>query len=103
MGPTIHLIARNEILLEGLRAVTADSGIDVSAATTVIGDIDSCSVPKDQLPDVVVVDAEMIGGNPFATIGELRRCHATSRLEVFGRSEVSTRRCLASHPLASRK
>jgi len=80
MGPTIQLLARNEILLEGLRTVIGGSGIDVATATTAIGGIDFCTVPREQLPDVLALDAWLIGDNPFATIGELHRCHPELRI-----------------------
>lgn len=89
MGPTIQLLARNEILLEGLRTVIGDSGIDVATATTAIDDIDYCTVPREQLPDVLALDAQLMGDNPFATIGELRRCHPDLRIIVMVFDDVS--------------
>lgn len=89
MGPTIQLLARNEILLEGLRTVIGDSGIDVVTATTAIDDIDYCTVPRDQLPDVLALDAQLMGDNPFATIGELRRYHPDLRIIVMVFDDVS--------------
>lgn len=83
MGPTIQLLARNAIMLEGLRTLVGESGIDVAAATTVIDDIDYRSVPKKELPDVLVVDAELIGDNPFTTIGKFRRCHPELHIIVM--------------------
>lgn len=83
MGPTIQLLARDEILLEGLRTLIGHSGIDSSTVTTAAGDVDYCRLPKEQLPDVLVVDAELVGDNPFATISTFRRCHPDVRIMVI--------------------